>query len=87
MRFTHCYEPLHREGEGHVGGGAEGHRGHGVEDVHVQVGEESRLSKQLTNKLEGGVGVYGNIEHDVPKQDAVIAVVATAVIAALGDNS
>ena len=73
VRFTHSYEPLHREGQGHVGGGAEGHRGHGVEEVHVQEGQESWLSKQLTNKLEGGVGVDRNIEHDVPEHDAVIA--------------
>ena len=26
MRPTNCYEPLHGNGKGHVGGGAEGHR-------------------------------------------------------------
>ena len=40
MRSTNCYEPLHGDGKGHVGGGAEGHRRHGVEDVDIHMGEE-----------------------------------------------
>ena len=38
MRPTDCYEPLHSDGKGHVGGGAEGDCGHGVEDVNVHTG-------------------------------------------------
>ena len=30
-------EPLHCDGQGHVDGGTEGHGGHGVEDVDIQL--------------------------------------------------
>ena len=65
MRPTNCYEPLHRNGEGHVGGGAEGHRRHGVEDVHVHMGEERGLSKPMADKLKGGIGMDWDVENNV----------------------
>ena len=30
-------EPLHCDGQGHVDGGTEGHGGHGVEDVDIEL--------------------------------------------------
>ena len=71
MWSTDSDESLQADCNGHVGGQAEGHRGHGVEDVHVQIREESGLSEQLTDKLEGGVGMYWNIEHDVSRQNTI----------------
>ena len=59
MRPTNCYEPFHRNGEGHVRGGAEGHRRHGVEDVDVHMGEEHGFSKKC------GIGMDGDFEKDV----------------------
>ena len=66
MRPTNCYEPLHGDGEGHVGRGAEGDCGHGVEDVYINTGEELGLSKPLTDQPKGGICMDRDIEDDVP---------------------
>ena len=65
MRSTNCYEPLHGDGEGHVGGGAEGHCRHWVEDLHIHMGEERGLSEPMADKLKGGIGMDGDVENDV----------------------
>ena len=66
MRPTDCYEPLHGNGEGHVGGGTEGDCGHGVEDVHVHTGQELGLGEPLTDQPKGCIGMDRDIEDDVP---------------------
>ena len=67
MRPTDCYEPLHGDGKGHVGGSADGNGQHGVdrEDVHVHMGEERGFSKPMGDKLKCGIGMDWDIENDV----------------------
>ena len=62
---TNCYEPLHGDGEGHVGGGAEGHCWHGVEDLHIYMGEERGLCEPMADKLKCGIGMDGDVENNV----------------------
>ena len=38
VRSTDSNEPLQVDCHGHVGGQAEGHRGHGVQEIYVDLG-------------------------------------------------
>ena len=67
MRPTDCYEPLHRNGQGHVGGGTEGHRRHAVQDIHIHLGHELRDREPMVDDSKSSVSMYGHIEDDVSK--------------------
>ena len=68
--FTNCVPAdgdvsLDGDGERHVDGGAEGHGGHGVQEVDVDLGEHEGLGEPQIDSGEGGIQVDGNIEYDI----------------------
>ena len=69
MRPADCYEPLHGDGQGHVGGGAEGHGGHGVENVDIHLGQELGVREPGTDKLKSGASMDRDIEDDKPEKE------------------
>ena len=69
MRSANCNEPLYRDGQGHVGGVAEGHGRHGVEEVHIHLGEKLRFRKHVTDKLKSGICMHRDIEDDKPEKE------------------
>ena len=73
MRPADCYEPLHRDGQGHVGGGAEGHGGHGVENVDIHLGEELGVREPAPDKLKSSAGMDRDIEEDKPEQEFALS--------------
>ena len=73
MRPADRYEPLHSDGQGHVGGGAEGHGGHGVENVDIHLGQELGVREPVPDKLKSGAGMDRDIEEDKPEQEFAIS--------------
>jgi hypothetical protein len=73
MRPADGYEPLHRDGQGHVGGRAEGHGGHGVENVDIHLGQELGVREPGPYKLKSGTGMDRDIEEDKPEQEFALS--------------
>ena len=67
VRLAHCKEPLHGDGQGHVGGSAERHSGHGVEEVHIDLGEKLGVRKPVPDKLKSCIGVHRDVEDYEPE--------------------
>jgi hypothetical protein len=79
MRPTNSYEPLHGDGKGHVGGGAEVHRWHGVEDVHIHMGEERGCWEPMIYRAYSSICMDWYIEYDVPMKRSSIGMVVYTI--------
>ena len=53
--------------QGHVDAGTEGDGWHGVQHVDQEFRQESRAGEPVDHSLQGGVGVYRYICHDIPE--------------------
>ena len=60
---TYCYISLNSNSKGHVDGGTEGHRRHGIEDGHINLGEEDGVVEPVVYKGHGRIGMYWYIKH------------------------
>ena len=81
MRSADSYVPLHRDCQGHVDRGTEGHGRHGVQQVDIclhrllvrtgggrgyYLGQEGGDREPVVDSLQGGVGVDWDIENNIP---------------------
>ena len=60
------YEPLHRDGQGHVDRGTEGHRRHGVQHIHIHLGQELGGREPIVDDGKSSISMYWHVEDNVP---------------------
>ena len=67
MRPTNSNVSFNSDCKSHVDGGTEGHRGHWVEDVDIQLGEGCGHCEPAVDNGQSGSSVNWHIGYYVPK--------------------